>query len=104
MTVSLTTLEIISWNSGISWRRLTNSRCLLERGTEISDCLSLSSFRLRSRGFNELCGIACGCREVDGDGCCGVAGRGDDCCGVDVRCEVGVCRGVDGSRCRWVPV
>ena len=104
MTVSLTTLEIISWNSEISRRRLTNSLCLSEQGTNISDCPSLSLFRLRPRGSNELCGIACCCREVDGDGCCGVSGRGDDCWGVGVRCEVGVCRGVDSSRCRWVPV
>src|SRR3954469_719207 len=97
LTVSLTTLEIISWNSRISWRRLTKSRCVVERGTEASDCPS-ASFRLRLPGVNGLCGIACFCREVDGDGCCEVPGRGDDCCGV------GVCRGVDSPRYRWVPV
>jgi len=104
MTVSLKTLEVISWNSGISWRRLTKSRCPLERGIELFDCLSSPPVRLTLRGLDELCRIACCCREIDGDGCCGVAGGGDDWCGVSVRCEVGVCRGVDGWRCRWVPV
>src|SRR5207248_585214 len=104
MTVSLTTLKIISWNSGISWRRLTNSFCGLERATEISDCPSLSFFRLRSR---RLCVIAGGGREVDGDGCSGVAGREDDCFEVRVRLERGVCCEVivcRGSRHVWVPV
>ena len=94
LTVSYKTLEIISWNSRISWRRLTNFRCVLERVIELSDCPSIS-FRLRLLGVNGLCGIARFCREVDGDGCGEVPGRGDDCC------VVGVCRGV---RSRWVPV
>jgi hypothetical protein len=103
MTVSLATLKIISWNSGISWRRLTNSFCGLERVTEISDCPSLSFFRLRLRG---LCVRAGGGREVDGGGCGGVAGCDNDCFEVRVRfgggvCEVIVCR---GSRYVWVPV
>ena len=100
MTVSLTTLEIINWNFKISWRRLTNSRCLLERGIEIPDYLSLSSFRLRSRGLNKLCEIACGYREINKDGCCGVADHEDNYCGVDIRCEVDVYRGIDGLRYR----
>ena len=84
-TVSLMTLEIISWNSGISWRRLTNSRSALERRTaEFSDCSSIA-FRLRPPGVNGLCGIACFWKV-------GVPGRKDDCCGVDCR------------RFRWVPV
>jgi hypothetical protein len=70
----------------------------------MSDCPSLSFFRLRLRG---LCVIAGGGREVDGDGCGGVAGRDDDCFEVRVHfeggvyCEDIVCR---GSRYVWVPV
>jgi len=88
LPVSLMTLEIISWDSRISWRRLTNSRCLTERGTafperEVSDCTSVSGPSLRLGEVNGLCGIG---------------GPGDDGCVVGVWCEIGC------SRCRWVPV
>ena len=81
LPVSLTTLEIISWDSRIGWRRLTNSRCLTERGTafperevsergtELSDCPSVSGPSLRLGEVNGLCGIG---------------GPGDDGCGVGV--------------------
>ena len=59
--LTLVTLKIISWNSGISWRRLT---CMLERGREFCDCPSL--FRLRLPELNGLCGIACGVPNREG--------------------------------------
>jgi hypothetical protein len=93
LAVSFTTLEIISWDSGISWRRLTKSRCLAEREADLfepqfTDCRPepgprLGSFCLGTRGVkevNESCASA-SCRGVDED----------DLLGVDV------------GRCPWCP-